>query len=102
MEERHYRTYTDEFKREALEQLKSSGKSAGQLERESGITPGMLLKWRGRYHVVAKENEGPQLEPSELEGAKREIRRLERELTEVVEEREILKKVVNIFSRKGG
>lgn len=102
MEERHYRTYTDEFKREALELLKSSGKSAGQLERELGITPGMLLKWRDRYQVVSKENETPRLEPSELEAAKREIRRLERELTEVVEEREILKKVVNIFSRKGG
>jgi chaperonin cofactor prefoldin len=40
------------------------------------------------------------LEPSDLEAAKREIRRLERELQEIAEEREILKKVVNIFSRK--
>ena len=31
-----------------------------------------------------------------------EIRRLQRELTEVAEEREILKKVVNIFSRRSG
>jgi len=42
------------------------------------------------------------LEPSDLEAAKREIKRLQRELTEVAEEREILKKVVNIFSRKSG
>ena len=33
MGDKHYRTYTDEFKREALELLKSSGKNAGQLER---------------------------------------------------------------------
>ena len=33
MGDKRYRTYTDEFKREALELLKSSGKNAGQLER---------------------------------------------------------------------
>lgn len=101
MGDKKYRVYTDEFKREALELLKSSGKSAGQLERELGITGGMLLKWRDRYQVVANENQAPRLEPSDLEAAKREIHRLQRELTEIAEEREILKKVVNIFSRKG-
>ena len=101
MSERHYRTYTDDFKREALELLKSSGKSAGQLERELGITPGMLLKWRNRYQVVTGEPAGPRLAPSDLEAARQEIQRLERELKEMAEEREILKKVVNIFSRKG-
>jgi transposase len=101
MGDKHYRTYTDEFKLEALELLKSSGKSAGQLERELGITAGMLLKWRDRYQVVAQANRDSKLEPSDLETAKREIQRLQRELTEIAEEREILKKVVNIFSRKG-
>ena len=101
MSDKKYRAYTDEFKREALELLKSSGKSAKQLERELGITPGMLLKWRDRYQVVTEEKEGPRLEPSDLEAARREIQRLQRELKEVAEEREILKKAVNIFSRRG-
>lgn len=101
MSEKHYRTYTDEFKREALELLKSSGKSASQVERELGITAGMLLKWRDKYQVVTNGKEALRLEPSDLEAAKREIQRLERELKEMAEEREILKKVVNIFSRKG-
>lgn len=102
MSDKKCRTYTDEFKREALELLKSSGKSAGQVERDLGITPGMLLKWRDRYQVVKTENQTARLEPSDLEAAKREIQRLQRELMEVAEEREILKKVVNIFSRKSG
>ena len=101
MRDKRYRTYTPEFKRESLELLKSSGKSAGQLERELGITPGMLLKWRDRYQIVAKEKGEPRLEPSDLEAAQREIRRLERELKEMAEEREILKKVVSIFSKEG-
>ena len=101
MRDKRYRTYTPEFKREALELLKSSGKSAGQVERELGITPGMLLKWRAKYQVVTGESEPSRLEPSELEAAKREIQRLQRELREMAEEREILKKVVSIFSKKG-
>jgi transposase len=101
MRDKNYRTYTDEFKREALGLLKSSGKSARQIELDLDITEGMLLKWQTRYQVVAKENQAAQLVPSDIEIAKREIQRLERELREVAEEREILKKVVNIFSRKG-
>ena len=100
MRDKQYRTYTAEFKREALELLKSSGKSAGQLERELGITPGMLLKWRAKYQVVTSGKEPPRLEPSDLEAAKRQIQRLQRELREMAEEREILKKVVSIFSKK--
>ena len=100
MDERKYRTYTKEFKLEVLELLKSSGKSAGQLERELGITPGLLLKWRARYQVVQNEGQVVSLGPSDLEAAKAEIRRLQRELIAAEEEREILKKVVNIFSRK--
>ena len=100
MSARNYRTYTPEFKLEALQLLESSGKSARQLERELGITTGMLLKWRSRYQVQKSAGQGESLEPSDLEAAKAEIRRLRRELAAVEEEREILKKVVNIFSRR--
>ena len=49
--DKRYRTYTDEFKRDALELWRSSGKSAAQVEGELGITKGLLLKWRDRYQV---------------------------------------------------
>lgn len=102
MSDRKKRHYTEEFKLEALGLLKSSGKSARQLERELGITDGMLLKWRDRYQVVTPAGQTQaQLQPSDLESAQREIQRLERELQEVAEEREILKKVVSIFSKNG-
>ena len=100
MSEKQYRTYTKEFKLEALQLLKRSGKSAGQIERELGITPGLLLKWRSRYQVLSKGERVASLEPSDLEAARAEIRRLQRELAAVEEEREILKKAVNIFSRR--
>ena len=100
MRDKQYRKYTQEFKLEALRLLARSGKSAAQLERELGITEGMLLKWQERYQVVNPETGEASLEPSDLTAAKREIKRLERELREVAEEREILKKAMSIFSRK--
>ena len=95
-----YRKYTEEFKLEALELLKSSGKPARQIERELGITSGLLVKWRDRYQVIAKDAEQTHLALSDMEAAKREIKRLQRRLAAVEEEREILKKTINIFSRK--
>lgn len=95
---RKYRTYTEEFKLEALELLHSSGKSAAQVERDLGITEGLLLKWRDRYQV--KEGDGTaRLEPSDLAAAQAEIRQLRRQLVVAEQERDILKKAVSIFSR---
>ena len=59
----------------------------------------MLVKWRDRYQLQETPSGEARLQPSDLEAAQREIRRLERELREVTEEREILKKVVSIFSK---
>lgn len=95
-----YRTYTEEFKLEALELLKSSGKTSRQIERDLGITAGLLVKWRDRYQVISEDAAQVHLELSDMEAAKREIKRLQRRLAEVEEEREILKKTINIFSRK--
>lgn len=102
MDGRKYQTYTKEFKLEALEMLKRSGKSAGQIERELGITPGLLVKWRARYQVLQRGGQEVHLGSSDLEGAKAEIHRLRRELAAVEEEREILKKALNIFSQRNG
>ncbi len=99
MSDRKYRSYTEEFKLEALALLEKHEKSAGQIERELGITPGLLVKWRARYQAVQQHNGSVHLEPSDLEAAKAEIRHLQRQLADAEEERDILKKAVNIFSR---
>ena len=99
MEAKKYRQYTKEFKLEALALLERGEKNAAQIEQELGITRGMLLKWKARYQAVQGQNGSVQLEPSDLEAARAEIRRLRRQLAEAEEERDILKKAVNIFSR---
>ncbi len=100
MSEKKYRNYPEAFKLEALALLEQKDKSAVQIERELGITPGLLLKWRARSRTQGSGTEAAHLEPSDLESAKAEIRRLQRALQEAEEEREILKKAVNIFSRR--
>jgi len=92
------RKYTKEFKREALELLRTSGESAAQIERDLGITKGLLLKWRDRYQVKESHDEAD-LAPSDLAAAQSEIRRLRRQLTIAEQERDILKKAVSIFSK---
>ena len=91
------RKYTQEFKLEAIQLAAMSDKTLTELEQELGITPGLLSKWRKKYQVN-EETQG--LELSDLAAAEAEIRRLRRELAVVREEREILKKAVNIFSQK--
>jgi transposase-like protein len=62
-----------------------------------GITRGLLSAWGRKYQV---KGDTAELELSDLAAAQAEIKRLRRELVVVREEREILKKVVNIFSRR--
>jgi transposase len=93
--DKRYRTYTPEFKLKALELLKHSGKTAAQLERELGITRGLLLKWRDRYQIRREQGEAS-LVPTDLAALQAEVRRLQRELAIVEQERDILKKVAGI------
>lgn len=88
--------YSEEFRKEALHLLATSGKSKTKLEDELGLTHGLLRKWELRYQVNSETDE---LERSEVEALKAENRRLKRELEIVRQEREILKKTVTIFSK---
>jgi len=91
------RQYTAEFKRESVELLLRSGKTARALADDLGIRSDLLGKWKNQY-LADKANAFPgtgHLQDPEEE----QIRKLERELRMVTEERDILKKVVSIFSK---
>ena len=92
------RVYTAEFRQEALRLLESSGKGVREIERELGITPGLLYKWQARYEESEQSENGHKgTSIGELEA---EIRRLKRENAILQEEREILKKAVRLFSQE--
>ena len=90
------RTYTRDFKPEAVRLYETSGKSAREIEQDLDITPGMLQKWRARLRqdgTNAFPGKGQQLE------ADAERRRQKRELAITRQERDILKKAIEVFSR---
>jgi transposase len=85
--------YTPEFKQEAIALWQTSEKSAAEIEKDLGITPGMLYQWKKELkRKVAAEADGSVAEVAEL-------KRLKKELALVTQERDILKKAVSIFSR---
>ena len=89
------KTYSAEFKLDAVRLLETSGKSAAELERELDIGDGCLLRWK---HEL--EANGSQAFPGHGRFApdQEELQRLKRELEVVRQERDILKKAVAIFS----
>ena len=93
------RKFDEVFKREAVQNWLSSGKSAGVIAKELGILPNRLYAWRkrfapadagGRAAAGAKSGSVADLQ-SQLEAAQREIRHLR-------EQRDILKKTLGILS----
>jgi len=98
MSKKKYRKFSETFKKDALELLENSGKTKAEIERDLGISPGLLGKWKMRYKI---DQENRTLSPSDTEAAQKEIRRLKRELDTARMEREILKKAISIFSQVG-
>jgi transposase len=88
--------YSEGFKREALRLLSTSGKTVADVERELGLSHGLLRYWKKRFQVSESSDE---LALSEVEQLKAELRRAKRELELVQQERDILKKTVGIFSK---
>ena len=82
--------YSEEFKKNTLHLLATSGKSRLELERDLGLSHGLLYKWQERYQVNPTTE---MLERSDVEQKmKADVRRLQREVEILRQEREILKK----------
>lgn len=94
---RKNRYYPPEFKREALEMLATGKYSMAQIERDLGISKGLLQKWKYAAERKGRYEPGPNESAGQEETAAR-MRRLERENERLRQEREILKKAMAIFS----
>jgi transposase len=92
------RSYDTTFKRDAVRLVLEDEKSCRSVERDLGLPAGVVYKW------VRQAKEDPEhcfpgkghLKPSEAE-----VKHLVRENELLRRERDILKKAVAIFSRKG-
>src|ERR1700730_7556756 len=88
-------TFPAEFKHEAVQLARSSGKPKAQIARERGISDSALYSWCKQSSDHGSDAFAGKGHQSTLE---EENHRLKRELEQVRQERDIVKKAVSIFS----
>ncbi len=87
------RAFPREFRGEAVQLYRSSGKSLREMAQDLGLSPETLRRWVLQADVDEGRRSGLTTEERE------EIRRLRRENRILREEREILKKATAFFAR---
>jgi transposase len=88
------RKYTEEFKAEAVKQVRERGYSVQEVARRIGVSPKSLYLW-------VKHSRGGHV-TNEMDAVRRENARLKAELKRVEEERDILKKAAAYFAKASG
>lgn len=83
--------YSKEFKDKAVE-LSNQRSNISEVARELNVSPKYIERWKA---TIKKDKESTKVRSAEVE----ELIRLRKELNEVRMERDILKKVVSIFSK---
>ncbi len=91
------KTYTREFKLETLRLVETSGKPVAVVERELGLSQGLIHHWR--QELARKDKRAFPGKGRLTEDAER-LRQLERENAILRQERDILKKAISVFSQK--
>jgi transposase-like protein len=88
------RPYPPEFKREAVELYRRSGKSLQVVAGELGVAVESLRSWNKQHDIDHGEREG--LTSPERE----ELREVKRKLLRVEQERDLLKRAAAFFARE--
>ena len=89
--------YTEEYKKEALELWRNSGRSAAKVAAELGIRAPLLYRW-ARPERQANLSSNESKSGRSVEELEAEIRRLRAENAKLLEQREVLKKSLGILS----
>jgi len=92
--------YTKEFKLEAIRMYENSERPASEIERELGISAGLLSRWKQLYDKLPKKEEAFPGNGNLMDTDAR-IRQLERENFQLRQDKDILKKVLEMFSKDG-
>ena len=88
------RPYPPEFRREAVELYRRSGKSLAVVAGELGVAIESLRSWNKQHDIDAGVREG-------LTSAEREeLRELKRKLLRVEQERDLLKRAAAFFAKE--
>jgi transposase len=92
------RTFTREFKESAVELYHSSGRTAKDIAAELGIDRSCLSNWI--REIQENKNSNIKLFPGQGNPREEEVARLRKEVIELREANEILKKAMGYFAVK--
>jgi transposase len=92
--------YSKEFKMEAIRMYENGERTITEVEHELGITTGLLWKWKEDLKKQPKKEEAFPGN-GRLPDTEARIRQLERENAMLKEDKEILKKVLTMYSKDG-
>ncbi len=87
--------FTQEFKKEAVELLRSSGKTSLEIAKDLGINRDNLLRRNRELEYEERKTGTVTINPEDID----EIKRLKKEMAILKQERDILKKALGIFSK---
>ena len=90
--------YSDEYKEQALQLWRASGRSAAKVAAELGIRPPLLYRWARTERPLTNTSPPGQKRLRSVEELEAEIRRLREENAKLLEQREVLKKSLGILS----
>jgi transposase len=90
-------SYSEEYKQQALELWRKSGRSAAKVAAELGIRAPLLYRWARAEREPSRPKPGAMPERT-LEELEAENRRLREENARLLEQREVLKKSLGILS----
>lgn len=93
-EKRTRRRFTDEFKRNAVELVRTTGKPIAQVARDLGVTETSLGRWVAQDRVDRGEREGLTSQDQAR------LAELERENAELRVERDLLKRTVAFWVKE--
>jgi transposase len=88
--------YTQAFREEAVRLVQAGERPIAEVARQLAMDPATLWRWVRQGEVDAGAGKAGELTTSEKE----ELRRLRREIVQLREEREILKKATAFFAKE--
>ena len=98
MPRRTHRKFDPDFKRQAVANWLSSGKSAEVIAQELGINSNLLYAWRKRFAPEDARRASQGAKPGSVADLQAQLDAAHRELARVREQRDILKKTLGILS----
>ena len=94
MTKQERRVFTEEFKREAVRLIETSGRTIAQIAEDLGVGLSTLSRWNRIYREAGSSSKTH-------DDATQELVRLRKENAVLRQEREILKRAATFFAKEG-